>query len=73
MQQFNALGGVEISRTKQQIGRLDLAEQIGFGQWRALVGQAWLIADQGDAPVKAFLAQGGSDLKSGLASTDDND
>ncbi|MOA61391.1 hypothetical protein D3C78_1865230 [compost metagenome] len=37
MQQFNALGGIKLSGAEQQIGLLDLAEQVGLGQWRPLI------------------------------------
>ncbi|MCY1456766.1 hypothetical protein D9M71_740080 [compost metagenome] len=73
MQQLDALGRIKLGWPEQQIGLLDLAQEVGLGQGRALVRQAWLIANQGNAPVIAFLTQGGSDLKTGLASTDDND
>ncbi|MCY1332404.1 hypothetical protein D9M71_402700 [compost metagenome] len=55
--QLDALGGEELGWTEQQGVLVDLTEQVGLGQRWALVGQAGLVADQGDASVVSLLAQ----------------
>ncbi|MNI24545.1 hypothetical protein D3C73_781690 [compost metagenome] len=57
VQQINALGGIKVGRTEQQVGVLDFSEQVRLRQRRALIGQAGLITDQGDLAFVTFLAQ----------------
>jgi hypothetical protein len=56
MHQVDALGSEEVGWTEQQGVLVDLAEQVGLGQRWSLVGQAGLVADQGDAAVVSLLA-----------------
>src|SRR5690606_40349723 len=45
MQQLDTLSVEEFGRTEEQTRLGDLAEQVGLGQRRPLIGQAWLITD----------------------------
>jgi hypothetical protein len=62
-----ALLSEETFRTKGQIGRGCLAEQVAFGQRRALVGQSALIGDKRHLSGEASLAQGGCALEAGVS------
>jgi hypothetical protein len=55
------------------ITKSHLAQQIGLGQGRALIGRGGFGADHRDAAVKAQRAQFGRQCCSGLARTDDDD
>jgi hypothetical protein len=52
---------------------LHLAQEVGLGEGRALVGGDGFLADKGDLAVEAFGAQSGHERSAGLAGPDDDD
>ena len=68
-----AVLGEEAVRTKRQVGRACLAEQVALGKRRALVGQSALLGDQGHLAGEALLAQGGCALEAGVSGSEYHD
>jgi hypothetical protein len=71
--QVDLLLGVKLGRPQPQIISAGLTSEVRFRQWRALVRQGRLVANQHDAAGKAGVAQRGSSLETGLAGADDGD
>ncbi len=71
--QIDLLLLVEEFGPQQQFVEPAFTREVGFRQWRALVGQPRLVADQHDAAGKTLLAQRRGRLETGLAGADDGD
>ncbi len=71
--EVDLLLGVKLDGSQPQIIDPRLTGEVGFRQWRALVGHDRLVADQHDAAGKAGVAQRGGSLETGLAGADDGD
>ena len=52
---------------------LHLAQEVGFGEGRALIGGDGFLADKGDLAVEAFGAEFRDERGAGLAGSDDDD
>ena len=71
--QIAAIVGIIIVGLQEQARALELAQQIGLGQGRALIGRIGFVAHHGDGAGKALLAQRLESLTAGLAGADDDD
>ena len=71
--QVDAQVGVQRRSAQKDAFVVHLAQQIGLGQRRTLVGPARLFADHDDLPRKPLVPQGYRALDAGLARADDDD
>src|SRR5215831_1851336 len=61
---------VEGLRPEPKLVQAALAGEVGFRQWRSLIGPNQLVADQYDTAGIAFLTQRSRRLKTGLPRAD---
>ncbi len=71
--QIDLLLLVEEFGPQQQFVEPAFTREVGFRQWRALVGQPRLVTDQHDAAGKTLRAQRRGRLETGRAGADDGD
>jgi hypothetical protein len=71
--QLDVVGGVEALVVQVEAVAVGLAAQVGLGQGRAVVRPLVLVAEQQQAAVEAFGAQGLGRLGAGQAGPDDGE
>ena len=71
--QGNALIGIIAFGAQVEPLKFHIAQEIGLGEWRALVGGRSFLANQGDLSIKAFVSQLGDKRRSCLTCSYNDD